>query len=122
LTEIKNQKTKIFLFLGFSVFGLIYLLNPKMHREDWKSLVKDIENKPNIYMVSSFADPVKYYNSTIQIKDIKTSEPQEKEVVVIPYGAIIHGIDIKQKMNNLGYQQSEVKNFREIGLEFYKRR
>ena len=42
--------------------------------------------------------------------------------MVVPYGGIIHGVEIKQKMEKLGYQQTEIKNFREIVLESWKQR
>ncbi len=120
LAKIENQKNKIFLSIGFLVFSLIYLLNPKMHREDWKSLSGSLENNQKIYMIESFGDPIKFYNPTIQIEDIKVSLPKENRVVVIPYGDIIHGIDTNKKMTELGYKQKEVKDFREVRLEFWE--
>ena len=98
----------------------MYLLNPKMHREDWKSLSGSLGNNQKIYMVESFGDPIKFYNPTIQIEDIKISLPKEDKVVLIPYGDIIHGIDTNKKMIELGYKQKEVKDFREVRLEFWE--
>lgn len=120
LAKIENQKIKIFLCSGFLIFSFMYLLNPKMHREDWKSLSGSLENNQKIYMIESFGDPIKFYNPTIQIEDIKVSLPKENRVVVIPYGDIIHGIDTNKKMTELGYKQKEVKDFREVRLEFWE--
>ena len=93
-----------------------------MHREDWKSLTKSLNNNQKIYMIASFSDPIKFYNPSIEIIDIKTYDPVEKEITIVPYGGIIHGMEIKQKMEKLGYQQIEIKNFREIVLESWKQR
>ena len=122
LANNRRTTAKLLLTLGFLVFSFIYLLNPKMHREDWKSLVESLDNNQKIYMIASFSDPIKFYNPTIEIIDIKTYDPIEKEIMVVPYGGIIHGVEIKQKMEKLGYQQTEIKNFREIVLESWKQR
>lgn len=122
LAKVDNQKNKILLSAGFIIFSLLYLLNPNMYREDWKSLVKNLENYQKIYIIGSFADPIKFYNPTIQIDDIKTSNPTENDIVLIPYGESIHGLDTNKKMNELGYIQTETKNYREIELEYWQRR
>ena len=113
---------KILIFGGFLIFTLMYLLNPNYYREDWKGITKSLSecqisnDKCQIYMISSFGDPIKFYNPEIKIKDIKTEIPNEKEIWVIPFGAAIHGIDINQKLNNLGYKEVGAKNFREMVL------
>lgn len=122
LAKTKSIKTIFLLAGGFIFFSFMYLLNQNMHREDWKLLTSNLEDKQKIYMISSFADPIKFYNPTIQVEDIKTIDPKENEVVVVPYGEIIHGLDTSQKMESLGYKQTEIKNFREVKLEYWKRR
>lgn len=115
---------KILISGGFLIFSLMYLLNSNYYREDWKGVAAEIsdvrcqrsDNKCQIYMIESFGDPIKFYNPKIKIKDIKTETPTEKEILVIPFGQAIHGIDISQKLNNLGYKEIEAKNFREIIL------
>jgi uncharacterized membrane protein len=107
----------------FLIFSLMYLLNPNYHREDWKGLTKSLSecqisnDKCQIYMIGSFGDPIKFYDPKIEIKDIKTVIPTEKEILVIPYGEAIHGINIEEKLNNLGYKKTGEKNFRELVLE-----
>ena len=100
---------------GFLIFSLMYVLNPNYYREDWKSVTNNLIGN-QVYMIGSFGDPVKFYNPDIKIKDIKTELPTEKEIWVIPYGEAIHGINMKEKLTNLGYKKIEEKNFREIIL------
>lgn len=113
---------KILVGGGFLIFSLIYLLNSNYYREDWKGLTKSLSecqisnDKCQIYMIGSFADPIKFYNSEIKVRDIKTEIPTEKEIWVIPYGEAIHGMNSEEKLTKLGYKKIEEKNFREIVL------
>lgn len=112
----KKKWQKILIGGGFLIFSLMYLLNPNYYREDWKSVAAEIENEKSVYMIESFSDPIKFYNPKIKVKDIKTITPIEKEIWVIPYGEVIHGINSEEKLNKLGYKKIEEKNFREIKL------
>ena len=120
--NIDKRWQKILIGGGFLIFTLIYLFNPKYYREDWKGLTKSLSEcqisnvQCPVYMVGSFGDPVKFYNPTIEIKDIKTENPTEKEIWVIPYGEAIHGINSEEKLTSLGYKKIEEKNFREVVL------
>jgi len=107
------NKNKLVL-MGFLIFSLIYLLNPRFYREDWKSLSRTLTDK--VYMISSFGDPVKYYRPDIEIVDLReiTLNP---EITVIPYGATIHGIDVENKLTNLGYKKIDEVSFREISKQ-----
>lgn len=106
-----KKKTKIFLLIGFLIFSGIYLCNPKMHRENWKSLGYELSNNNNVYMVDSFADPIKFYNPSLKINDIKTKLPTEKNIRVIPYGEEIHGLNHVKMLQELGYIKNEEKDF-----------
>ena len=75
---------------GFIIFSLIYLVNPVFYREDWKSLTAKLPDK--VYMISSFGDPVKYYDARIMVQDSRI-KPIEKEITVVPYGEEIHGFN-----------------------------
>jgi mannosyltransferase len=121
LADIKNYKIKIFLIGGFLIFSLMYLLNPKMYREDWKSVAIDLKDNQKIYMIATFDDPIKFYKKNIQIGDIKTNKPTEDEVVLIPYGEAIHGIETTKKMTEWGYKLAQTKNYREIVVETWKK-
>ena len=112
---------KILIGGGFLIFSLMYLLNPNYYREDWKSVAQELGNKGSVYMVSSFGDPIKFYDSSIEIKDIKTIIPTENEIWVLPYGEIIHGIDHKKILENLGYKKTFQRDFREMELEKWVR-
>lgn len=110
---------KILIGGGFLIFSLVYLLNPNYYREDWKSVSKELGHDKVVYMIESFSDPIKFYDSTIEIKDIKTVTPTEKEIWVIPYGEVIHGVNSEEILTKLGYKKIGEKNFREIKLLFF---
>ena len=117
-----NKKwQKILISGGFLIFSLMYLLNPNYYREDWKSVTLELGNNQSVYMVSSFSDPIKFYDSTIEIKDIKTVTPTEKEIWILPYGEVIHGVDHQKILENLGYKKTFQKNFREMELEKWEK-
>lgn len=118
LALIKSNFLKKISIVGFLIFSVVYLLNPEMHREDWKGLSQEIE-VGEVYMIESVSDPIKYYRPDIKIKDIKTEKPTEKEITVIPYGQAIHGINIDQELRELGYGLVSEKSFRENKLSFY---
>jgi len=103
---------------GFIVFSLIYLLNPFYHREDWKSLVKNL-NLNAIYMIPSSSDPVKYYDKNVEIRDLKAIDrlDLENEITVIPYTAEIHGVTYAETLEKLGYGLRSEKSYREVKVE-----
>ncbi len=121
LAEIKNKWIKLGLLLGFLGFSGFYLLNSNMYREDWKSVAASLGNGTKVYMIESFSDPIKFYNSTILIKDIKTIKPAEDKVTLIPYGEVIHGIDTKKEMESLGYKLIKENSFREVTTEEWQK-
>ncbi|MFA6184792.1 MAG: glycosyltransferase family 39 protein [Candidatus Shapirobacteria bacterium] len=106
---------------GFLIFSLMYLLNPNYYREDWKSVVGHIsDDRSQVYMISSFSDPIKFYDPNIQISDIR-GPISDDEIEVIPYGELIHGVDHAKILTNFGYKMVEQKNFREMELEKWKK-
>ncbi|MCW1949462.1 MAG: hypothetical protein KIH89_003435, partial [Candidatus Shapirobacteria bacterium] len=121
LAEIKNKWIKLGLIAGFLGFSGFYLFNPSMYREDWKSVAASLANGEKVYMVSSFNDPIVFYNQTILIKDIRTIEPTEDKIILIPYGEILHGVDSHKKLENLGYRLKKQNNFREIVTEEWEK-
>ena len=110
---------------GFLIFSLVYLLNKNMWREDWKTLVSHL-NGP-VYMVSSFNDPVNYYNPDIKIYDIRNTtrlsdgQVYESKITVIPYGEAIHGVDHNQILTKAGYRKTAETDYREIGVEIWQK-
>ncbi len=120
LAKEQNKIAKTILSIGFLGFSLFYLLNPNMYREDWKGISEYLNDKTQVYMIESFGDPIKFYNSEIEIKDIN-SKIEGKDVWVIPYGEVIHGINHIDILRNAGYKLEEQKDFREITLEKWQR-
>ncbi|MFA5880517.1 MAG: glycosyltransferase family 39 protein [Candidatus Margulisiibacteriota bacterium] len=114
---IKKDSLKLVAGGIFLIFSLIYLLNPIFHREDWKSLSNSLSTNSSIYIIDSFADPIKYYRKDIKIIDLKTINPTAKEITVVPYGEIIHGLNHFVKLEGLGYKKISERSFREITLE-----
>jgi len=115
-----RKDTKIFLTIGFLIFSGIYLLNPKMHRENWKDLALSLSTNDNIYMLESFADPIKFYNPDIKINAFETSTSVEEIIKVIPYGEAIHGFDHKKILENIGYSKSSEKDFGGVTWEIWE--
>lgn len=118
--NINKLWQKILIVGGFLIFSLVYLLNPNYYREDWKNVAQKLNGEKSVYMIGSFGDPIKFYNQVIEIKDIKTINPTEKEIWVIPYGEIIHGINSEEKLTKLGYKKVDEKYFREIKLFLFR--
>lgn len=111
------NKSKL-VMTGFFIFSLVYLLNQNMWREDWKSLCQDLGN--SVYMVSSFEDPVKYYRPDISIKEIR-NKISDKEITVIPYGEVIHGVDHNKILVEAGYNKKSETNYREVTSEKWEK-
>jgi hypothetical protein len=128
LAKEKKRLIKWGLSVGFLGFSLFYLLNPAMHREDWKGVAEELKNESEVYMVKSFEDPVKFYNSEIKVLDLPTgqasirSQISDKNIWVIPYGETIHEINHGEILNKRGYQLEKEINFREIVLERWQKR
>jgi hypothetical protein len=109
---------------GFMMFSLVYLLLPQFHREDWKSLVKNLPKNKPIYMIAASSDPVKYYDKNLKINELTRLRPdfigttaRQKEIVVIPYAAEIYGLDYKSILTNGGYRLKKEVSFRELTYE-----
>ena len=106
-----RKNTKIFLTAGCIIFSGIYLLNPKMHRENWKDLTNNLFPNDNIYMIESFADPIKFYNSDLKINAFEKITPVEEKIKVIPYGEEIHGFNHIKLLESIGYTKKGEKDF-----------
>ena len=122
-----NKNTSMYRYIviiGFVVFSSAYLLLPQFHREDWKSLVKGLPKDKPIYMITSSSDPVIYYSNSLEVNELTSLRvnKNEKEIIVIPYTADIYGFDYKKSLSKSGYQQKEIKNFRELSFEIWGRR
>jgi 4-amino-4-deoxy-L-arabinose transferase-like glycosyltransferase len=104
--------------IGSLLFGLVYIVFPSFHREDWKTMARELPNK--VYMIESFGDPVKYYRSDIKVVEVR-KEFEDREITVIPYGEMIHGFDHNQYLSKLGFVKVGEKKYREVGVENWKK-
>jgi uncharacterized membrane protein len=111
------RKSKV-ITVGFLVFSLVYLLDKNMWREDWKSLSRDVG--VSVYMISSFGDPIKYYRPEVTIQDVRNNIT-EKEITVVPYGEVIHGVDHNKILTAAGYDKKTEVDYRGVSLETWQR-
>lgn len=121
LAENKSKVLKTVLVIGFLGFSYLYLGNSEMYRENWKEAVESLDNGGKVYMIGSFGDPIKYYNSTILVQDFKTIKPEEKNITIIPYGEEIHGLKIENSLSDLGYKQVQQRDFRGVTVEKWEK-
>ncbi len=117
----KSKKGRKIVLIIFLLFTSIYLINSNMHREDWKSLSGTLKKEDNVYLISSFGDPIRFYNPEIKINDIKYDEAKEEKIKVVKYGEEIHGINSQEKVEKLGYKKIGEENFRGIKIEEWEK-
>lgn len=119
---LKGEFLKILTILGFIFFSLVYILMPAFHREDWKSLAKDINSK-KIYMITASSDPLNYYRSGVMVEELRNiAKTDDKRLLVIPYTAEIYRFDYKKILEQKGYLMTERKNFRGVYYEIWERK
>jgi hypothetical protein len=139
MTENKFGMT---ILIGFISWSFLYLLFPQFHREDWKSLATQLKKDTSeVYMISSSADPVRYYAPNIEVRDIQILDSEipaflpagrhgtgmtkgsagmtskDQSVLVLPYTTDIHGVDYRASLTQSGYMLQDTKPFRELTYE-----
>jgi len=119
LSSKADRQPRGLMIAGFLVFSAVYLLIPKFHREDWKSLVKSLPETQTVYMITSSSDPLKYYNDNLKINELKNlnNEKLSKEIIIIPYTADIHGVNYQKTLQEKKYKLVDKKVLRNIYLE-----
>jgi len=106
---------------GFIALSMVYLLNPNFHREDWKSLVASLIANKKVYMIQSSSDPLLYYDKNIEVVDLKSAgKINEKNIVVIPYTADIHGVNYQNKLLKQNFKLIGKKIYRELIVEYWR--
>jgi len=50
-------------------------------------------------MISSVADPVKYYRPDILVHELSVA-PTEKKITVVPYVTQVHGLNYSENLQN----------------------
>ena len=122
LSLINSKFIKSIILFGFVIFSLIYLINPTFHREDWQSLSVNLSPQTSVWMIPSFADPLKYYYPDIVINDIsKVSQNSPSRLYVIPYGEAIHGIDHQKILETNDYIFQYSRDYRQLNLQYWER-
>jgi len=112
------EKNYFYSFIFF-LFSIVYLTIPAFHREDWKSLSASLDSP--LYIIESVADPIKYYRSDLQIKDLKSITPGEPQITVVPYASEIHGLNYRQKLISQNYRLIKETSFRELKSELWQK-
>jgi len=119
-----NSHTSMYRYIeviGFVFFTLVYLLIPQFHREDWKSLVKSLPKDKPVYMIATSIDPLKYYDPSLKVNELKSLSSSSREIIVIPYAAEIYGLNYQKVLQNQGYQLSKKTSFRQLTLENWQK-
>jgi uncharacterized membrane protein len=121
--DTKKHLYKTILVSGFLVFSFAYLFIPQFHREDWKGLSNNLDDRTPVYMIISSSDPLTYYRKDLKIKDIKelSNLVGEKSVTVLPYTADVHGVDYKKILTDKGYEMKKATSFRDLTSETWVR-
>lgn len=123
-SRMRSEIFKYAIVAGFAAWTLLYLLMPRFHREDWKSLAIFLQRETRpVYMIESSSDPLRYYAPGVQIKplrDITYREFDGTDIIVVPYTSEIHGVNysIILQGNNLC---REIVPFRELTFEKWKK-
>ncbi len=120
-----RRASRYIIIIGFFLLSFVYLLDSNFHREDWKSLSKSLPKDGTLYMIKASSDPVKYYRNDINVVDllsIQTSTPSAKEIIVNPYVVDLYGLNYQKILMVEGYQKKDIKMFRGLYDEIWKRR
>ncbi len=111
---------------------LVYLYNPLYQREDWKGLVNFFRDKPGLVLFESSGTfpPFDYYNKErLNAKGALKNFPARNDISDI-IGTNIYLVDylvqisdpdrlVAKKLENLGYKQTEIKNFTGVGFVYH---
>lgn len=107
---------RAYIVLGFGIWSLTYLLFPLFHREDWKSLSTALSPIETVYGVPSSLDPLRYYQDSVRIQDIRTT--RSTSMVVIPYTFPLYGITPE----HFGYTITKIKQYRGVSIEYWRKK
>jgi uncharacterized membrane protein len=124
----KNGGLIFSLFLITQIlFSSIYLFNKNYWREDWKTAVPFIESKlsPGQYVYVAYPEsftPYEWYTKkSDSVRSLNYYEPQEKSLFTLDYLMDLNDPDrtFDSKLKMLGYENTEVYNFRGVGQVRY---
>lgn len=126
--RVKGKYIRTIFLAGFIILSLVYVLLPQFHRENWRALVRTIKPNQTIFMVYSSSDPVRYYldqnHNSSKIKDLSelSSALKQKNILVIPYTADIHGVTYQDLLTKNGYKEFLTVNARGLRSEVWQKR
>ncbi len=122
---VATVKTSKRLFVGWLVFNLItagiYLFNPRFHREDWRGLSRQLDNRP-VVIIPAVDAALKYYYAGNNV--ISTDAVPNQNFWYIPYAEPIFdpGLKFRQQINAAGFEETFVRHFRgDLTLIQYKK-
>ncbi len=125
---IEEKYRRAIYLAGFIIFSIVYVFMPQYHRENWRALVGTIKPGQTVYMVYSSSDPVRYYldqnNNSSKIKDLSAlpSAMKEKNILVIPYTADIHGVNYQETLTKYGYKEFMTLTARGLKSEVWQKK
>ncbi len=135
-SRLKNI-TLSFVIIIFSVSSTIYLMNSSQQREDWKSLIADLDKKDGVVLMESngLFSPFAYYAQNRDIKAqgglkilpaknsddvIEISELNTKKIYQLEYLVDIFDPNrlLSQKIENAGFHLERTFNYHGVGLVY----
>ncbi len=126
LLSFAGDLNKKILFFGFLSFSLIYLIVPQFHREDWKNLSYYLDQNQikEVFIISSSADPLLYYNKKIKINDLRKicqeiNSYNKNQAYILPYSAEIYGLNYENCLAKK-FKIFKEKSFRQLKLNEYQ--
>ncbi len=128
LTALPKKFKNLFviILIGFNLLTSgIYLLNPKFHREDWRSLIQEVNLKQNLQVVfptKSQREVFNYYNAVDKIIEPENLNKNHKELWLIRYAQPISDPEDKtrKELEDLGYQKFKEQDFNGVVVWEYK--
>ncbi len=124
--EETGKYKKIFLCLVLSINVLCtmyYVLIPKFHREDWRSLAEALGSVQIVFPANSQKEALVYYGKGDQIINSDQIEKEDKEVWLSRYvWEIFDPSDTaRQKIESLGYNKTNEYNFNGVVVWKYNK-
>ncbi|MCL4384614.1 glycosyltransferase family 39 protein [Patescibacteria group bacterium] len=121
LAQTRLTLLRLLVLVIFLITSLAYLFIPAFYREDWRSLAASLPRAATVYLIPSFADPLKYYRPDIIVKDVAALSSPPSSFILLPYGFDIYGLNPRPQLSGLGYAPPRLINFRQLTLETWSK-
>ncbi len=109
---------------GFLILSLIYLFCPFFHREDWKSLARNISKDKPVYIILPSSDALSYYKKDLNFNDLREIVDKSitsKKIIVIPYTSDIYGLDYQKILREKGFKLNRISSAYFLQMEEWVR-